>query len=86
MTDNPKAKIGMPEILLGIFPGGGGTIRYSRMVGAVNAAPVLLEGKMLDPKKAKSASLVDEVAADPLEAARQWVLNAKDADIVKPWD
>ncbi|WP_114961275.1 3-hydroxyacyl-CoA dehydrogenase NAD-binding domain-containing protein [Tritonibacter mobilis] len=86
MTDNPKAKIGLPEILLGIFPGGGGTIRYSRMVGAVNAAPVLLEGKMLDPKKAKSASLVDEVAADPLEAARQWVLNAKDADIVKPWD
>ncbi len=86
MTDNPKAKIGLPEILLGIFPGGGGTIRYSRMVGAVNAAPVLLEGKMLDPKKAKSASLVDEVAADPLEAARQWVLNAKDADIIKPWD
>jgi 3-hydroxyacyl-CoA dehydrogenase/enoyl-CoA hydratase/3-hydroxybutyryl-CoA epimerase len=86
MTDNPKAKIGLPEILLGIFPGGGGTIRYSRMVGAVNAAPVLLEGKMLDPKKAKSASLVDEVAADPLESARQWVLNAKDADIVKPWD
>ncbi len=86
MTDNSKAKIGLPEILLGIFPGGGGTIRYSRMVGAVNAAPVLLEGKMLDPKKAKSASLVDEVAADPLEAARQWVLNAKDADIVKPWD
>ncbi|WP_065329246.1 3-hydroxyacyl-CoA dehydrogenase NAD-binding domain-containing protein [Tritonibacter mobilis] len=86
MTDNPKAKIGLPEILLGIFPGGGGTIRYSRMVGAVNAAPVLLEGKMQDPKKAKSASLVDEVAADPLEAARQWVLNAKDADIVKPWD
>ncbi|MBU3035117.1 3-hydroxyacyl-CoA dehydrogenase NAD-binding domain-containing protein [Tritonibacter mobilis] len=86
MTDNPKAKIGLPEILLGIFPGGGGTIRYSRMVGAVSAAPVLLEGKMLDPKKAKSASLVDEVAADPLEAARQWVLNAKDADIIKPWD
>ncbi|WOI34558.1 3-hydroxyacyl-CoA dehydrogenase NAD-binding domain-containing protein [Tritonibacter scottomollicae] len=86
MTDNPKAKIGLPEILLGIFPGGGGTIRYSKMVGAVNAAPVLLEGKMLDPKKAKSASLVDEVAAHPLEAARQWVLNAKPADIVKPWD
>ncbi|MAW08423.1 MAG: 3-hydroxyacyl-CoA dehydrogenase [Halobacteriovoraceae bacterium] len=86
MTDNPKAKIGLPEILLGIFPGGGGTIRYSRMVGAVAAAPILLEGKMLDPKKAKGASLVDEVAADPVEAARQWVLNAKDADIVKPWD
>jgi len=59
MTDNPKAKIGLPEILLGIFPGGGGTMRYSRMVGAMQASPVLLEGKMLDPKKAKSAQLVD---------------------------
>jgi 3-hydroxyacyl-CoA dehydrogenase/enoyl-CoA hydratase/3-hydroxybutyryl-CoA epimerase len=86
MTDNPKSKIGLPEIMLGIFPGGGGTIRYSRMVGAMAAAPVLLEGKMLDPKKAKSASLIDAVDADPLEAARQWVLNAKPADIVKPWD
>ncbi|KUP94114.1 3-hydroxyacyl-CoA dehydrogenase NAD-binding domain-containing protein [Tritonibacter horizontis] len=86
MTDNPKAKVGLPEIMIGIFPGGGGTTRYSRMVGAVNAAPVLLEGKMLDPKKAKAASLVDEVAADPLDAARQWVLTAKPADLVKPWD
>jgi 3-hydroxyacyl-CoA dehydrogenase/enoyl-CoA hydratase/3-hydroxybutyryl-CoA epimerase len=50
MADNPKAKIGLPEILVGIFPGGGGTTRYSRMVGAMAAAPVLLEGKMLDPK------------------------------------
>lgn len=86
MTDNPKAKIGLPEIMLGIFPGGGGTIRYSRMVGAMAAAPVLLEGKMLDPKKAKSASLIDAVAGDPLQAAREWVLNAKPADIIKPWD
>lgn len=88
MTDNPKAKIGLPEILLGIFPGGGGTMRYSRMVGAMAAAPVLLEGKLLDPKKAKSAQLVDEIVApaDLLETARQWVLSASDADIVKPWD
>jgi len=86
MTDNPKSKIGLPEIMLGIFPGGGGTIRYSRMVGAMAAAPVLLEGKMLDAKKAKGASLIDAVDADPLEAARQWVLNATPADIVKPWD
>ncbi len=88
MTDNPKARIGLPEILIGLFPGGGGTTRYSRMVGAMAAAPVLLEGKMLDPKRAKSAQLVDEVvpADDLVETARQWILNATDAEIVKPWD
>ncbi|SLN70028.1 3-hydroxyacyl-CoA dehydrogenase NAD-binding domain-containing protein [Roseisalinus antarcticus] len=88
MADNTKAKIGLPEILLGLFPGGGGTTRYSRMVGAMQAAPVLLEGKMLDPKRAKSAQLVDEVvpADELMSAARAWVLAAKDADIVKPWD
>ncbi|NOD29901.1 3-hydroxyacyl-CoA dehydrogenase NAD-binding domain-containing protein [Ruegeria atlantica] len=86
MTNNPKSKIGLPEILLGIFPGGGGTIRYSRMVGAMAAAPVLLEGKMMDPAKAKGAQLIDAVADDPVAAAKEWVLNAKDADLVKPWD
>jgi 3-hydroxyacyl-CoA dehydrogenase/enoyl-CoA hydratase/3-hydroxybutyryl-CoA epimerase len=88
MVDDPKARIGLPEILVGIFPGGGGTIRYSRMVGAMAAAPVLLEGRMLDPKKAKGASLVDEVVApdDLLARAKEWVLSATEADIVKPWD
>jgi 3-hydroxyacyl-CoA dehydrogenase / enoyl-CoA hydratase / 3-hydroxybutyryl-CoA epimerase len=88
MADNPKAKIGLPEILVGIFPGGGGTTRYSRMVGAMAAAPVLLEGKMLAPKAAKGAGLIDEVVpADELLArAKEWVLSATDADIVKPWD
>ncbi len=88
MADNPKAKIGLPEILVGIFPGAGGTTRYSRMVGAMAAAPVLLEGRMLDPKKAKSAQLIDNVvpAEELLQAAKDWVLNAAPADIVKPWD
>ncbi|WP_413865103.1 3-hydroxyacyl-CoA dehydrogenase NAD-binding domain-containing protein [Albidovulum sp.] len=88
MADNPRAKIGLPEILVGLFPGGGGTTRYSRMVGAMAAAPVLLEGKMLEPKAAKAAGLVDEVvaAADLMKRAREWVLSATDAEIVKPWD
>lgn len=88
MADTPKGKIGLPEILVGLFPGAGGTTRYSRMVGALAAAPVLLEGKMLAPAKAKSAQLVDAVvpAADLLHSAKDWVLNASDADIVKPWD
>lgn len=88
VADNPKAKLGLPEILVGIFPGAGGTTRLVRMLGAMAAAPVLLEGKMLDPAKAKAAGIVDEVvpADELLGAAKEWVKNAKDADIVKPWD
>jgi len=88
MADNPKAKIGLPEILVGIFPGGGGTTRFSRMVGAMAASPVLLEGRMMAPKAAKMAGLIDEVvpAGELLAKAKAWVLSATDADIVKPWD
>ncbi len=83
---NPKAKIGLPEIMVGIFPGMGGTTRLARKLGAMGASPFLLEGKLSDPAKAKSAGLIDEVADDPVAAAKAWVLAAKDADIVKPWD
>ena len=87
-ADNPKAKIGLPEIMVGIFPGAGGTTRLVRKMGAMTASPFLLEGKLSDPKKAKAAGIVDEVvpADELLSAAKDWVLNAKDADIVKPWD
>ena len=87
-ADNPKAKIGLPEIMVGIFPGAGGTTRLTRKMGAMAASPFLLEGKLSDPKKAKAAGIVDEVVAadELLSAAKEWVLNAKDADIVKPWD
>ncbi len=87
-SDNPKAKIGLPEIMVGIFPGAGGTTRMVRMMGAMAASPYLLEGKLMDPSKAKAAGLVDAVVpADELMAkAREWVLNATPADTVKPWD
>src|SRR6056297_1396588 len=85
-ADNPKAKIGLPEIRVGIFPGAGGTTRVARKMGAMAASPFLLEGKLSDPTKAKAAGLIDEVSEVPMAAARDWVLNAKDADLVKPWD
>ncbi|MEE2945934.1 MAG: 3-hydroxyacyl-CoA dehydrogenase NAD-binding domain-containing protein [Pseudomonadota bacterium] len=83
-ADNPKAKIGLPEIMVGIFPGAGGTTRLVRKLGAMAAAPFLLEGKLSDPKKAKAAGLIDEVSEDPMAAAREWVLS--EPKIVKPWD
>ncbi|WP_341234002.1 3-hydroxyacyl-CoA dehydrogenase NAD-binding domain-containing protein [uncultured Sulfitobacter sp.] len=86
VADNPKARIGLPEIMVGIFPGAGGTTRLTRKLGAMGASPFLLEGKMVAPAAAKSAGLIDEVVADPVAAAKEWVLNAKDADILKPWD
>jgi 3-hydroxyacyl-CoA dehydrogenase / enoyl-CoA hydratase / 3-hydroxybutyryl-CoA epimerase len=87
-ADNLKAKIGLPEIMVGIFPGAGGTTRLSRKLGAMMAAPFLLEGKLVDPKSAKAAGLIDEVVApeDLLSRAKEWVLSATDADLVKPWD
>ncbi|MDF1804533.1 3-hydroxyacyl-CoA dehydrogenase NAD-binding domain-containing protein [Thalassovita sp.] len=85
-ANNPKAKIGLPEIMVGIFPGAGGTTRFVRKMGAMAASPFLLQGKLVDPKKAKGAGIIDEVSDDPMAAAREWVLNAKDADLVKPWD
>ncbi len=85
-ADNPKAKIGLPEIMVGIFPGAGGTTRLVRKMGAMAAAPFLLEGKLSPPAKARSAGIIDEVVDDPLAAAKAWVLAATPADIVKPWD
>ena len=46
-----RPRIGLPEILLGIFPGAGGTTRLVRMLGVMAAAPILLEGKMLAARR-----------------------------------
>ncbi len=87
-ADNPKAKIGLPEILVGIFPGAGGTTRLTRKLDLMTASPFLMNGKLSDPTAAKRAGLIDEVVPTDklLSAAKEWVKNATDADIVKPWD
>ncbi|MFT4742955.1 MAG: 3-hydroxyacyl-CoA dehydrogenase/enoyl-CoA hydratase/3-hydroxybutyryl-CoA epimerase [Yoonia sp.] len=85
-ADNPKAKIGLPEIMVGIFPGAGGTTRLVRKMGAMAASPLLLEGKMNSPQAALRAGVIDEVvpADELLSAAKAWVLS--EPKIVKPWD
>jgi 3-hydroxyacyl-CoA dehydrogenase/enoyl-CoA hydratase/3-hydroxybutyryl-CoA epimerase len=88
IADTPRAKIGLPEILIGIFPGAGGTTRLVRMMGPMAAAPLLLEGKMLAPAAARAAGIVDEVVAPDalLDAAKAWVKAADPAELAKPWD
>jgi 3-hydroxyacyl-CoA dehydrogenase/enoyl-CoA hydratase/3-hydroxybutyryl-CoA epimerase len=85
-ADNPKAKIGLPEIMVGIFPGAGGTTRLVRKLGAMAASPLLLEGKMKSPQAALRAGVIDEVvpADELLDAAKAWVLS--EPKIVRPWD
>lgn len=85
-ADNPKAKIGLPEIQVGLFPGAGGTTRLLRKLGAMAAAPLLLEGRLNAPQAAKGLGIIDEVADDPMASAREWVLQASESDLVKPWD
>ena len=88
VADNPRSKIGLPEIMVGIFPGGGGTTRLVRKLGIMNASSYLLEGKTVAPNRAKAAGLIDEVvpADELISSAKAWIENATDADLVKPWD
>ena len=85
-TDNPKAKIGLPEIKVGIFPGAGGTTRLVRKMGAMAASPFLLQGKLSTPSQALTTGIIDAVSDTALQDAKDWIMTAKDADLVKPWD
>lgn len=87
-ADVAHAKIGLPEIKVGLFPGAGGTTRLSRRLGLATAAPFLFRGKTPDPREAERARLVDEVTSpvDLLDRAKRWVLTAKPYEIAKPWD
>ncbi|MEL6267763.1 MAG: enoyl-CoA hydratase/isomerase family protein, partial [Pseudomonadota bacterium] len=87
-VDREGAKIGLPEILVGLFPGAGGTTRLVRMLGLMGASEPLLQGKTYVPAKAKNAGLIDEVVEPGHLAARAraWAEAATESDAVKPWD
>ena len=72
---NPKAKVGQPEVKIGLLPGGGGTQRIPRLIGVMNAAPILLEGKDLTIDAAKGLGLIHEVvpAGELLAKAKAWL-------------
>ena len=85
-ADNPKIQLGLPEAKVGLLPGGGGTQRLPRLIGAMQALPLLLQGTSVDPQKALGLKLVHKVApADQLVAeAKAWIKANPDA--AQPWD
>jgi 3-hydroxyacyl-CoA dehydrogenase/enoyl-CoA hydratase/3-hydroxybutyryl-CoA epimerase len=72
---NPKARVGQPEVKIGLLPGGGGTQRIPRLIGVMNAAPILLEGKDLTVDAAKGLGLIHEVVplGELLAKAKAWL-------------
>ncbi|WP_180178234.1 3-hydroxyacyl-CoA dehydrogenase NAD-binding domain-containing protein [Acinetobacter sp. YH01005] len=74
--NDAKAKFGLPEVTLGLLPGGGGIVRMVRLLGLQNAFPLLMEGKQVGVEKAKSLGLIQDTAdslEDLMDKAIAWV-------------
>lgn len=78
-VDEPGTKMGLPEVMLGIFPGWGGMLRLPQRVGPAAAMDMMLTGKTIDAKRAKRMGLADECVPPRVmaPAARQLVLSGQ---------
>jgi 3-hydroxyacyl-CoA dehydrogenase / enoyl-CoA hydratase / 3-hydroxybutyryl-CoA epimerase len=85
-ADNPKTRLGLPEIKIGLFPGAGGTQRVARMLPPADALQFLLKGDQLKVDRAKAMKLIDAVVpqADLVKAAKDWIKAGGKAKA--PWD
>jgi 3-hydroxyacyl-CoA dehydrogenase/enoyl-CoA hydratase/3-hydroxybutyryl-CoA epimerase len=79
LSTDPRATLGLPESLVGLLPGGGGTQRLPRLIGIESALPLLLEGGRLSGEAALKSGLVDALVApgDEVAAAERWLLSTK---------
>lgn len=89
--DNRAVQLGLPEVSLGLLPGGGGVVRMVNLLGLQAALPYLLEGTRVSPEKALAAGMIHETVASVDELvprAKAWILENKDneAAAVQPWD
>lgn len=85
-ADDSKTRLGLPEIKVGLFPGGGGTQRVPRIVGLQDAMQILLKGEAMDVARAKALRLIDAIvpSTDLIKAAKDWISGGGKA--VAPWD
>lgn len=85
--DDPKTQLGLPECLLGLIPGGGGTQRLPRLIGVQAALTHMLQGKLFRPAEGLALKLLDAVVpkGTALAAARAWVM-ANPTAHTQPWD
>jgi len=85
--NDDSIQLGLPEVTLGLLPGGGGTQRLPRMIGLEAAFPFLMEGKKVNPKAALKAGIINELADsadDMITKARAFIeANPK---CQQPWD
>lgn len=82
-----KAEIGLPEVTLGLLPGGGGVTRMVRLLGLQPAFTYLTEGKKVSPKEALSDGLIHALATDKedlIKKANEYILATK--SVKQPWD
>ena len=86
LVDDPKVAMGLPESLVGLLPGAGGTQRLPRLIGIDAALPILLDGVRLGGDRARDAGLVDRLcgAGDEIGLGEEWLL--ANAHAVQPWD
>ena len=85
VADDAKIQLGLPETKVGLFPGGGGTQRLPRLIGAQNALMAISEGKSYRPQEALSLGFIHAVVPRDqlIQAAKDWVKTGK---AVAPWD
>ncbi|WP_062212387.1 FAD-dependent oxidoreductase [Aureimonas sp. AU12] len=81
-----EAKMGLPEVKVGIFPGAGGTQRVPRLTDTQSALQMLLKGETLSAAKAKSMKLIDEVVPQAELVDKAKAMLRAGLKPVKPWD
>ncbi len=85
--NDDSLRFGLPEVTLGLLPGGGGTQRLPRMIGLEAAFPYLMEGRKVGPAAALKAGIIDELAdsaEDMMTRARAFI--AANPACRQPWD